>query len=1109
MRVFNFSPIRWITVVFAILILLPLVVAALVPVLAPIPAASAGWSAAPLPDRDEPLLGFQDLIEQLPIVVTDLPDAQSAAVVEAYQNASLTDMDSLVAFIQAAYIAVPVPPEFQEDWLNWFRALINDPATAPAPPEVVLDALLGDPENADRLVNFAIALFFYGSIVVEDVPRYDVNPWESTKRQAFSLMESVVLRYPDNRSAILSFNYWASLMQGVSGDLANGSMGKSALQNLVTNDPDDFTALHLLTRVTIKSSGAPDDSFLEEHLNDLTGSSDPRVAALAFTLLGDIELASASNSQSQSPFSANASARVALAHYDQALVFSDDVAIYSARCSALNILGDWYGAVVTLERAVELEPNSINLRTRLAQFQSRGHWHGESIEDASTKSRNTSRSALELKAADGKVPLTEFQLIPYSYAGPSSIHIGLHRTHLPFMVFQSGAGGRGGGMIVQFDLIPKNMDAQLDLENGVGTYPFLLSIEASIMLGDVEGIEADYQRIESEMLKPDWLWNETRWPISGRDSYISAARLVGDPENPSRTDLQNSWGRASSSLRFAGNPAGALAVCQSAVEQNIDTESDYSTADLWMCIGENAFLVGEFDEAIEAFREVDSVLYVGFVMEFTGDLDGAEEWYRNALDQRTEYFLEAGGVELRLADILQEKGDAAGAAHYYDLATKDLDGFLNPLLVQYAVSNSGTALLRMAEGSDGVPDCSGENASTCKLAAERFDAALKGDPLNPVYLMNRAWVARLMGDQELANELMLLAVESDHTLYPVLNDLGVANATTDPDAAHQYFSDAVAANPDYALGWWNLGVLEMQKGPSGILRGQAYLARAFARDKSLVTEPLKFKTDESIYRVEITDDSNTGANWTFGTASSLAATTFGLFGFVLVIIGTTKEVFKDKFISTFMDRTETTRSWAKRNLLPTYDRFRSQPWSTSVLFIATIVVMLLATALPAWRGDRDAAFSAAILAIFALVAAVATHEFGHRLSAHLMKAELEPVQWTPGIGVSLLLLPINLSSGPFPAQSVKTKDDTDRLWIYLFGPLANLLVFFAILVIYLLQPVPALRMIAIAQLAVMSYSVLPFEPLDGHPLQDAQPKLVAGISFLALFFGILFALGRL
>ena len=40
---------------------------------------------------------------------------------------------------------------------------------------------------------------------------------------------------------------------------------------------------------------------------------------------------------------------------------------------------------------------------------------------------------------------------------------------------------------------------------------------------------------------------------------------------------------------------------------------------------------------------------------------------------------------------------------------------------------------------------------------------------------------------------------------------------------------AVAANPRYDLALWNLGVLHMREGVGGIVRGQAYLARAVAR----------------------------------------------------------------------------------------------------------------------------------------------------------------------------------------------------------------------------------------------------------------------------------------
>ncbi len=1088
MRVFNLSPIRWITVVFAILMLLPLVVAVLVPVLAPIPAASAGWSAAPLPDRDEPLPGFEDLLEPLPLIARDLPDQRSQIVTETYDSALYFDATDSDALLQASLEALNLPSSLEMDLKRWMDSADSSPL-----PMSIFDRLSSDPLNAERLSNLAVAMF-YNQIVID--PHNFMGVGEYSNKPSRLTLVAIEIN-PNSRIAHINNFYFRAHVEPLS------NMEYDLIQWMRQN-PGDITVLRFAVEKSIGfSQSTPayawfSNEFLEvilpEYAQELLSTGNPQEMAFANAMLGDLQLGALDHNEpmgntrlANAPFEVRSSARSALNYYDRALMYSDDPSIYMARAFTLSLLGEHESAIYTLEHAIAIHPEQDFLNDLLPSLYLARRGSPEIIRESMERARDIERRHDYLYSDTQPHALAQTRVVANHVSASPQV------ANVPqWDVDYQGFKGGGGGYSVAFD------ELTVDLKPPAGV------ISLSEALGDPQGVMADAKRLN----------------LGSLDQSVDIAQLVADPDQASPDLLQDIdvVRTASTWLMFSGRPEQATNLCESALRIITD---EWDSRVLRGCISSSLILRQEYEAAL-SYTESNSFFAKGLLWEIMGKNDKARTSYQSGLESEPA---NQHSNQLRLAGVILDDGDFRGAIEMYDewliwaepegcvtgrCISCDLDNCVEIThLVPHAFSNRGIARLQLTGDSEESANCSGQNAQVCLDSIQDFDAALQFDALNPVFIMNRAWVARLMGDQELANELMMLAVESDHTLYPVLNDLGVANAPTDPEAAHQYFSNAVAANPEYALGWWNLGVLEMQKGPGGILRGQAYLARAFALDKSLVTEPLKFKTDESIYRVEITGDGNNGAAWTFGTASSLAATTFGLFGFVLVIIGTTKEVFKDKVIAMLMDRTETTRSWAKRNLLPSYNRFRSQPWSTSVLFIATIAVMLFATALPAWRGERDAALSSAILAIFALATAVTTHEFAHRLSAHLMKAELEPVQWTPGIGVSLLLLPINLSSGPFPAQSVKTKDDTDRLWIYLFGPLANLLVFFAVLVIYLIQPLPALRMIAIAQLSVMSYSVLPFEPLDGHPLQDAQPKLVAGLSFLALCFGVLFALGRL
>src|SRR5690606_3730198 len=138
--------------------------------------------------------------------------------------------------------------------------------------------------------------------------------------------------------------------------------------------------------------------------------------------------------------------------------------------------------------------------------------------------------------------------------------------------------------------------------------------------------------------------------------------------------------------------------------------------------------------------------------------------------------------------------------------------------LRHAHGNRGIARLQVFASDSGI-NCDGEAWEACTAAFIDFDIALGSDPYNPVYLMNKAWAARLLGDDQLSNQLMTRAREADTTLYPVLNDLGVfATESGDTEGARRYFLDAVAANPYYDLALWNLGVLHMREGVGGIVR---------------------------------------------------------------------------------------------------------------------------------------------------------------------------------------------------------------------------------------------------------------------------------------------------
>ena len=147
-----------------------------------------------------------------------------------------------------------------------------------------------------------------------------------------------------------------------------------------------------------------------------------------------------------------------------------------------------------------------------------------------------------------------------------------------------------------------------------------------------------------------------------------------------------------------------------------------------------------------------------------------------------------GGL-VRLGDLDLRENDASGALDHYALASAairtqaaaadeiQMSDDLAGRLAQYVDNNRGIALLMTARTeTDAPPDCVAFE-SECREAADAFAAAMAADPLNPVYTMNAAWVARLIGDADRSTALLDQALEMGIPLVAAANnDLGVLAA---------------------------------------------------------------------------------------------------------------------------------------------------------------------------------------------------------------------------------------------------------------------------------------------------------------------------------------------
>lgn len=137
-------------------------------------------------------------------------------------------------------------------------------------------------------------------------------------------------------------------------------------------------------------------------------------------------------------------------------------------------------------------------------------------------------------------------------------------------------------------------------------------------------------------------------------------------------------------------------------------------------------------------------------------------------------------------------------------------------------------------------------------AARLESKALAADPEDPVFLMTAGFIADRAGRVAQAARYDREALDSDPGAFPAANDLGVELTREHQDGpAADAIRQAVGVSPGYALGWFNLGVVETRLGPSRLLAAQGALAKAYSLDPSLQNRRHAMTIDASVYRTAL------------------------------------------------------------------------------------------------------------------------------------------------------------------------------------------------------------------------------------------------------------------
>jgi tetratricopeptide (TPR) repeat protein len=473
---------------------------------------------------------------------------------------------------------------------------------------------------------------------------------------------------------------------------------------------------------------------------------------------------------------------------------------------------------------------------------------------------------------------------------------------------------------------------------------------------------------------------------------------------------------------------------------------------------------GRRDEGEDALRAADDMASRLFPISRnreTGERDGtlaAISYY--ARDQLAD--------AAREARALPAAADGYAAAREWVRPLKRLDATFHPEQLE-----NNSAIVDVALGH-----------TAAAVAATR--RALEVDPESPAFLMTAAYAAARAGQPADAVRLNRQALAADASAYPAANDLGVLLARLgDDEAAVAALRRSVGGAQDYALGWFNLGVVLGGMGPLHLLASQGALAQAFTLDPALRDRERKPTLDRTTYRSGLDVSRQLPPEWTFAASQKHApAKTAGLVALLAAAFGLSRAL-----------QARGGRGLAER-WLEQVDRGSSKlKWLKRVTHPAIAVVVTLAVLLWPLARDPGGGTSAALAGALGLVLLVGVALRG-RAAALRREAQRPPQRtWAPGVVFGIGAAAAGLLWTPLPVLGEKASPRSH--WA---APAALAVVAVPLVLATVWLDVPLTRSLAAATLIMAASLLTPVKPVDGGAIAAAGGTAagIAGIGLAAV-----------
>lgn len=804
--------------------------------------------------------------------------------------------------------------------------------------------------------------------------------------------------------------------------------------------------------------------------------------------LGDSYLRAGTYLRSSEPFTAQQDFRSAIAQYNRAAALGDERDAAPGVARALIGLGQPGAAARLLTPLARSSSDPGELLELLIDADEANHDFSSAANAAQRLGQRASASypdgnALIPVPMSGSVDALDDASLPLSF--------GVGRL-TPLSVELLLPGGAGGS-VQDLSFVPEYRD-----DPGVtGTQPGCPSwtwTRDELLLGHAALALANWPArfararpgvvycAESDKLK---LIAETQAGQQPDQGTMKSDRLTTD-------DLADTWQNL---LRWAGKLTAAR---QAAAQWQTAAGNDSAMPALRL--GEIDFLMHDYNDAATEFG---LAAHRWYLMNYNSDLqaDQAE------LDRGAALFAAGRAAEavatLRPLDLAGTKGysyqnsravfdpnaalEFAAVSYYACEQLADYESESGDLRTAVEDYTSALAWVPQLEGGANIrPEVLNNNAALAYLglgetttAAALESKALAADPKDPVFLMTAGFIADRSGQVAQAARYDRAALNSDPGAFPAANDLGIELMRSHQDGeAVEALRQAVGANNRYALGWFNLGVVESALGPAHLVESQGAFAMAYSLDPALQGRQHEPTIDASVYRTALDLSKPLPPNWSISQLPQpVPAAAVGFLALGLLVLGLAR--------STGHGGSAVAAQW----LDPSSDRLKSAPLLRKLHHPAWSLVVTAASFLFAYLrkgpSPTEVVTYTGGVVVLALIAVGARAILARQ--NHIAAAQ---ESWSPALVVGLVTGAAGFPWAPLPVVKADGKGATK---VHLAAPITLAVLSALLFLESVWLHTPVTESWAVAALIMSASTLVPVGPLDGAQLGKAGILAATGV----------------